>query len=147
MESLQDKLAKNELELSKVKENLSNHDKTIQSIASTCCMLGSLWCNAETELSEKIQNLLFPNGILWDKEIGNYRTIDENKALAIIAKLSDSYKNKKEEISFEKSSSVNLCLNLPDYRTFIEDYLKIVEFIEWLKEYYPEKATFLTKKS
>ena len=40
-----------------------------------------------------------------------------------------------------------LCLNLPDYRTFIEDYLKIVEFIEWLKEYYPEKATFLTKKS
>lgn len=40
-----------------------------------------------------------------------------------------------------------LCLNLPDYRTFIEDYLKIVEFIEWLKENYPEKATFLTKKS
>ena len=109
MESLQNKLAKNELELSKVKENLSNHDKSIQSIASTCCMLGSLWRNAETELSEKIQNLLFPSGILWDKEIGNYRTIDENKALSIISKLSDSYKNKKEEISFENSSSVNLC--------------------------------------
>lgn len=43
--------------------------------------------------------------------------------------------------------SAFLCLNLPDYRTFIEDYLKIVEFIEWLKENYPEKATFLTKKS
>ena len=109
MESLQDKLAKNELELSKVKENLSNHDKTIQNIASTCCMLGSLWRNAETELSEKIQNLLFPNGILWDKEIGNYRTIDENKALSIISKLSDSYKNKKEENPFGNSSSVNLC--------------------------------------
>jgi hypothetical protein len=39
------------------------------------------------------------------------------------------------------------CLTLPDYRTFIDDYLKIVEFIEWLKDFYPEKAAFLTKKS
>ena len=34
-------------------------------------------------------------------------------------------------------------LTLPDYRTFVEDYLKIVEFIEWLKDFYPEKAKFL----
>ncbi len=27
----------------------------------------------------------------------------------------------------------------------IEDYLKIVEFIEWLKDFYPEKAEFLKK--
>ena len=40
-----------------------------------------------------------------------------------------------------------LCLTLPDYRTFIDDYLKIVEFIEWLKDFYPEKAAFLTKIS
>ena len=39
------------------------------------------------------------------------------------------------------------CLTLPDYRTFIDDYLKIVEFIEWLKVAYPEKAAFLTEKS
>jgi hypothetical protein len=38
-----------------------------------------------------------------------------------------------------------LCLTLPDRRTFIEDYLKIVEFIEWLKDFYPEKAAFLKK--
>ena len=38
-------------------------------------------------------------------------------------------------------------LTLPDYRTFIEDYLKIVEFIEWLKDFYLEKAKFLTEKS
>ena len=47
----------------------------------------------------------------------------------------------------QSNRSAFSCLNLPDYRTFIEDYLKIVEFIEWLKENYPEKATFLTKKS
>ena len=39
------------------------------------------------------------------------------------------------------------CHIVPDYRTFIEDYLKIVEFIEWLKDFYPEKAMFLTKKT
>ena len=109
IETLQDKLAKNELELSKVKENLSNQDTAVQDIASTCCNLGSLWHNAELELSQKIQNLLFPNGILWDKKIGNYRTIDENKVLAIILRLSGSCENKKEENSLENSSLVNLC--------------------------------------
>ena len=36
---------------------------------------------------------------------------------------------------------------VPDHRTFIDDYLKIVEFIDWLKDFYPEKAKFLTKNS
>ena len=72
-------------------------------------MLGSLWHKLELEMSEKIQNLLFPNGIFWDKEIGNYRTFNKNKALLIIDKISESYKNKKEENSFENSSSVTLC--------------------------------------
>jgi hypothetical protein len=39
------------------------------------------------------------------------------------------------------------CGMVIDYRTFIDDYLKIVEFIEWLKDFYPEKATFLMKSS
>ena len=109
IETLQDKLAKNELELSKVKENLSNQDTAVQDIASTCCRLGCLWHNAELELCHKIQNLLFPNGILWDKKIGNYRTIDENKALSIMLMLSESYKNKKEENSLENSSFLTEC--------------------------------------
>lgn len=37
-------------------------------------------------------------------------------------------------------------LTLPYYRTFIEDYLKIVGYIEWLKDFYPEKAAFLKNK-
>jgi hypothetical protein len=72
-------------------------------------MLGSLWRGAELEVSDKIQNLLFPSGILWDKEKGNYRTFDENKSLLIMSRLSKNYINKKEEKSFENSSSVNLC--------------------------------------
>ena len=30
---------------------------------------------ARLKLAQKLQNLLFPNGILWDKEKDNYRTI------------------------------------------------------------------------
>lgn len=29
---------------------------------------------------------------------------------------------------------------------YIDNYFKVLDFIEWLKEYYPEKATFLTNK-
>lgn len=78
-------------------------------VIATCCELGSLWRNSELELSQRIQNLLFPSGVLWDKKIGNCRTIDENKALSIILRLSESYKNKKEENSLENSSFLTEC--------------------------------------
>ena len=51
----------------------------------------------------------------------------------------------RKNATLEKVS--RLCHIVPNHRTFIEDYLKIVEFIEWLKEFYPEKVTFLTKKA
>ena len=38
------------------------------------------------------------------------------------------------------------CHIVPNHRTFIDDYLKILDFIDWLKVAYPEKAKFLTEK-
>ena len=61
------------------------------------------------ELSQKIQNLLFPSSILWDKETNSYRTIDENYALGIIYNISASYENKKEGELKNSPSKVNLC--------------------------------------
>ena len=49
----------------------------------------------------------------------------------------------RKNATLEKVS--RLCHIVPDYRTFIDDYLKIVEFIEWLKDFYPEKAELLKK--
>ena len=96
IEVLQNKLAKNELELSKVNQNISNLDVKVDEIISTCCKLGSLWRGAELELCHKIQNLLFPKGLLWDKVLGSYRTIDENKALSVIQAISTSCKKENE---------------------------------------------------
>lgn len=109
VEDIQGKLAKIEGEIAKVKKNLSNLTLTVEDVASTCCKLGCLWSGSELELCQKIQNLLFPSGILWDKEKGNYRTLNPNQALNIIHRISDDYKNKKEENPFGNSSSVNLC--------------------------------------
>ena len=41
--------------------------------------------------------------------------------------------------------SLFLCHIVPNHRTFIDDYLKILDFIDWLKVAYPEKAKFLTE--
>ncbi len=109
IESLQTKLDKIELELVDCKKNLSNHDDDVDLILSMCCKLDCLWKDSSLEISQKIQNLLFPNGILWDKEIDNYRTFHENEALAVIVRISKYYKNKKEENPIGNSSSVHLC--------------------------------------
>ena len=109
VEVVQDKLAKIELEMAKVKKNLSNLSATTDEVVATCCKLGCLWRESELELSQKIQNLLFPSGILWDKEIGNYRTIDENYALNIIHNISVGYENKKEGELENSPSKITLC--------------------------------------
>ena len=78
-------------------------------IMITYNQLDSLWRDGSLETCQKLQNMLFPNGILWDKEKDNYRTFDENEALSIIARLSENYKNTKEENSPENSSFVSSC--------------------------------------
>ena len=81
----------------------------VEEVVATCCKLGSLWGDSELELCQKIQNLLFPSGIFWDKENENYRTFDCNQALDIIQRISDSYKNKKEGELENSPSKVTLC--------------------------------------
>ncbi len=41
--------------------------------------LSRLWREGSLETCQKLQNLLFPNGVLWDKEKDNYRTFDGNE--------------------------------------------------------------------
>ena len=108
VEVIQEKLAKIEVEIAKVKRNLSNLTSTVEEVVANCCKLGSLWGDSELELCQKIQNLVFPSGILWDKETNSYRTIDENYALSIMHNISVSYENKKEGELENSPSKVNL---------------------------------------
>ena len=56
--------------MAKVKRNLSNLTSTADEVIATCCRLDSLWSNSELELSQKIQNLLFPSGIYGTRKLG-----------------------------------------------------------------------------
>ena len=50
--------------------------------------------------------------------------------------------NKKEEISFENSSFFTLCKFVTDYRTFMKDFLKVVDFVHYLKAEGYDMVTF-----
>ena len=108
-EMLQEKLDKIELELAKCRKDLSNLDRDVNEVLAMCCKLDSLWKDSSLETSQKLQNLLFPEGVLWDKEKDDYRTFNENEALAVIARVSSSYGNKKEGELENSPSKVNLC--------------------------------------
>lgn len=109
VEALQKDLGQITLELSKYDKDLSNHENRINDVLVMCCHLGGLWRNADLTTAQKLQNLLFPQGILWDKEKEDYRTFGENAALSVIRRITDTYRKEKEENPCGNSSSVNLC--------------------------------------
>ena len=94
------------LELDKCNLNLSNYEKQIPMVIATASNISGLWHNANLENKRKIQNLVFPNGIFWDKQIGDYRTISKNGFFDLMDRFSVRYGNKKEAAS---SDAVSLC--------------------------------------
>lgn len=94
------------IELEKWQTNLSNQQRQIPQVIATASHISDLWHNGNIETKKKIQNLVFPNGIYWDKEIRNYRTENKNEIFNIIERLSSTYKRRTEP---EISNSVPLC--------------------------------------
>lgn len=109
IEALQKDIDRITLELSKYDKDLSNQENRINDVLVMCCHLGSMWRQADLLTAQKLQNLLFPKGIYWDKEKDDYRTITENTGLAVIRKITESYEKEKEENPCGNSSLVNLC--------------------------------------
>lgn len=106
LEVNQEKLNKTILEIDQVNKELSNSNSDIDAIVEMCCKLGCLWKESSLQVCQKLQNLVFPDGILWDKRKCSYRTIKTNKALELIAEISSNYKKVNEGI---QPSSVALC--------------------------------------
>ena len=79
------------LQLDKCNLNLSNYEKQIPVIIANASNISSLWHNADLESKRKIQNLVFPDGIFWDKRITDYRTDSRNKFFDLMDKFSVSY--------------------------------------------------------
>lgn len=95
-----------ELELAEWNQKLSNSQEGIATILATASNISSLWKLGSLETKQAIQKLVFPDGILWDKQISDYRTKNENEFFDIMRRYSATYRNEKEADSCE---TVSLC--------------------------------------
>lgn len=105
--------------------NLSNLEKRVEDVVAICSQLGTLWAASDLETCQKIQSLVFPDGIMWDKEKGTYLTIRENSVFSIFRKISKVYESEKGTTSEEV---VPLCVIVNNYRTNFDDFREVYLF-------------------
>ena len=97
-----------ERELERLSVNLSNLAAYIENTIRIACELGSYWNGGDFEVCQKIQKLLFPEGVIWDKENRSLLTKQGNEFFDLLFSVSDTYKNKNAQ---KKDKSCDLsCL-------------------------------------
>ena len=91
---LEEKITNTETELKKFdiyRSNLVDYISTTLKIAST---LGSTWEKKDFKVCQKIQHLVFPDGVLWDGETRSYRTDGMNEFFKQLGLISTSIRGK-----------------------------------------------------
>lgn len=83
-------------EVNRLQQTVSNSIEYINKTIEMASNIGSLWRYGDYNIRKKIQKLAYPNGIFYDKEIGEYRTDGENKVFELFSNLSSTYKDIKK---------------------------------------------------
>ena len=94
--NLKEKLSDIEIGLEGAEENLSNLSKDTDKIIANICNIGDLWSNGSFDKCQKIQQLIHPEGIFWNRDTMNYRTVSENKVFEVFHNISSDYKNMRD---------------------------------------------------
>ena len=89
--------------LQEAERDLSNEKKYIADVIAMSCKLGTLWQEGDFRTRQKLQNLVYPDGILYDKHLGSYRTENENEVFRIFRTISTGYIIDKEKAAKEKT--------------------------------------------
>ena len=95
--------------LEKVSAQKSNLENAARQATLTACKLDNMWAYGTFGNRQKIQNLVFPAGITWNRENLENLTKIENETFRLIRSLSSTFgneKTKKEEKPFDFSSVV-----------------------------------------
>ena len=79
------------------------------------------------ETSQKIQKMVFPNGVRWDKENRAYLTDFGNLFFDLMFSVSDNYKN---EIAQKKDESCDLSSLVVYCKILSNNYLEALERVE-----------------
>ena len=75
--------------------------KYIDEAVAMSCKLGTLWNSGNFENRQSLQKLMFPAGVLFDKENDDYRTENGNEVFKIFRRLSASYEDDKTKATTE----------------------------------------------
>ena len=89
--------------LQDAERDLSNEKKYIDDVIEMSCKLGTLWQDGDFRTRQKLQNLVYPDGILYDKHLGCYRTENENEVFRIFRSISTDYIIEKEKTTGENT--------------------------------------------
>jgi len=83
----------------------SNLENCVNYVVDISQNLSNMWASGDYQAQVKLQNLLFPDGINYDREVGAFRTSRVNLLFAAIPELTVVWSNKKtgseESISFD----------------------------------------------
>jgi hypothetical protein len=69
-------------QLSKIVRTISNPSELIAGVVRLCTKLNTVWASGSAALKEDLQRLIFPQGILYDKENRVFRTPEVNSAFS-----------------------------------------------------------------
>ena len=94
---LNDQLTQIHKALQEAERDLSNEKRYIADVIAMSCRLGTLWQEGDFRTRQKLQNLVYPDGILYDKHLGSYRTENENEVFRIFRTISTDYIIDKEK--------------------------------------------------
>ncbi len=85
---------------------LSNLEKYLEFSLKMCAQLASMWVSGDFHQRQKLQKLVFPLGVEYDKEKDHYRTTKTNAVFQLISSLSKkSLENKKGQTSSKTNLS------------------------------------------
>ena len=76
------------------KFNLSNLDLAIEKAVKSALNLPKLWVSGNLEEKRRIQKLVFPEGILYNREKDTYRTFRVNTIFKLIPMIADEIRKK-----------------------------------------------------
>jgi site-specific DNA recombinase len=112
-------------ELGKVKKGVSNPEKCIENAVDFASKLANMWDLANYQGKQKLQYLVFPDGIYFNKKTDGCRTENINQFLFSIGSISSTLSQKKTGISqlnLSYSSSVHRTSKL--LNLFIESLIE-----------------------
>ena len=129
------KQEKKELEtkLEKVNIKSSNLTNEIEVALNITMNIGDSWQKSDYSTKQKIQQLVYPEGISYNKENGECRTIRINEVMKLIATISDHIQAQKKG-TMNENIHQSLLVDLPD---IISNHLVLnIKSLYSLKEYF-----------